>query len=138
MDKVLMNHINQMEFFKAWAEPIQTFESVFGKGNREIRTTIKQNFGGQYLEMLDFKIGKFAKKYEETTTFDKWLTGVRKRYTVGSLAFKPTVFLKQLTSIPAYMENVPLGEFFNPVKTPKPNPLFSSTTANFMKGYFLA
>jgi len=112
-DKVLINHIAKMEFFKAWAEPLRLMNGVFK--NPEMRAAVQQNLGRNYLPYVDaFVDDFFPRKYKFTTPLERMATKLRTNYTIGSLALKPTIFLKQLTSIPAYMENVPLSEFLRP------------------------
>jgi len=112
-DRVLINHVQKMEFFKNWAETIRTYEEIFSNG--DIRETIRQNFGDKYVEYGDWWIDQFARRPKQITELDRVTTKIRTTFTLGSLGLKAVPLVKQLTSIPAFMDNIPIKEFVNPV-----------------------
>lgn len=118
-DKVLMNYIDKMEFFRAWAEPLREMNNTFNRP--EIRQSMEQIFGKQYPKSVDWFLKKFAREFDPTTDIANMSNFIRKNFTVGSLALKPTVFAKQLISFPAYADRIPMkdfmagmGDWFNP------------------------
>ncbi len=113
-DKVLMNYIDKMEFFKAWAKPLREMNRVWN--HPDIIESMRQNFGQDYVKNTKFFMDKFSRKPEEIHKFEKATTYIRKNFTLGSLALKPTVFVKQLLSVPAYMDRIPVTAFASGMK----------------------
>jgi hypothetical protein len=108
---VLLNYVNKMEHFKAWARPLRDMNAVFG--DRAVRESVRQNFGQNYLQTLDYYLGEFSGKPKHMDIWERSANKFRKNFTIGSLAFKPTVLVKQLTSFPAYMDNIPVKDFMS-------------------------
>lgn len=108
-DKVLMNYIDRMEYFKNWAQPVRDMNAVFS--DRGVRESIRQNFGSQYNQSIDFFLDQFAQKGRRQAVWERTMDNLRKNFTIGSLAFKPVVAVKQLTSFPAYADNIPVSDF---------------------------
>jgi len=108
-DKVMMNYMDKMLFFQAWAKPLREMNAVFG--DRTISESIRQNFGEEYNTYLKSFLQDFGRRPKDITNFERWATKVRSNFTIGSLAIKPTILIKQLTSFPAYADNIPTSEF---------------------------
>jgi hypothetical protein len=110
-DIALVQYINKMEAFRHRAEVVQDLNRTFKNG--EIRDMIGQAFGKDYLEVIDNFINQFAgkndsKMWEGTNALMNYY---RKNFTIASLALKPNIFIKQLTSIPAYADSIPIKDF---------------------------
>ncbi len=105
----LQKHIDQMTHFINFAKPMKDIRSVFG--NKEIRKSIKEFHGKKAMHQLDNLIDDMASdqatKGDTYTTLDKF----RKNFTTSVIGLNLNVFLKQLTSFPAYADEVPLHEF---------------------------
>lgn len=106
---VLQSHFAQMQHFISWAEKMRDLRAVFD--NPKVQAAIEVYHGKKnrfYLEhfLNDFTRGGFdmAQKIEG---IDLW----RSRFTRSALAIKPFITLKQLTSAPAFAENMPVGKF---------------------------
>ena len=109
-DKALMHYIDKMTYWKNWAEPLQLLNGVFQ--NPEIRMAIKQNFGDPYINVAQDFINDFSRKPRESTWMtQKWLGKLRNNFAVSSLSLKAPVFAAQMTSFPAYLEQVPVMDY---------------------------
>lgn len=122
-DRVLFSYLNKMEYFAAKGGALRELNYYFGKRNKAVRETIRQMHGKKYLEVIDSFLEDFSTNMQPSRVI-KELDWIRKNFTVASLAIKPTVFIKQLMSIPAYSTWLPAGEqvkgmvefFSDPVK----------------------
>jgi len=103
---VLQRHIMEMEHFKAWARRVRDLNAVFGA--EEVRRAIRENYGHNMVKELDSHIQDFARgKMDESQNFnllDKW----RVNYTKSVLAVKVSLFVKQLTSVFAFADTIPV------------------------------
>ena len=121
-DNVLINYIDKMEHFASHGEMVRNLNLVFG--DSEVRKNIKLNFGKAYDEVIQDFIGRFAKMQRDKGRTWKWLDNLRTRTYPATLALKPIIAIKQLSSIPAYAQFIPTADFItgtakffkNPVK----------------------
>jgi hypothetical protein len=109
-DQVLMSYVHNMTYWKNYTEPVQLLSAFTHDPN--IRQAIKQNFtnGDTHLRVLQKTIDDMTKK-----PTDSWMTAgvlrkVRNNFLVASLALKFPVGLKQLSSVPAFLEYMPMSE----------------------------
>lgn len=104
-----MRHIDQMSHFVNFAKPMKDIRSVFG--NEEIRKQIKTFHGQTAMRQLDDMINDLAVDRATQGKTYKMLDELRKRFTTASTGLNLNVFVKQLTSFPAYAGDVPLKDF---------------------------
>lgn len=108
-NQVLTQHIAQMERFKAWTETIRELRSLFG--NHEIKTIIGQRYGGEINGIINRYIDDLARgtilREKSFALIDK----ARGNFTRAVLGLNPTIFIKQLASMPAYMTKMPVNEW---------------------------
>ena len=109
-DQTLMKHIAEMEHFKAWVEPIREMRSVFG--DKTFRTGLAQQEGETALKLLDDFVDDLARGGSDKSKTYAALDKVRANFTRAVIGMNPVVFVKQLTSFPAFAINIPVGEFF--------------------------
>jgi hypothetical protein len=109
-DKVLTNYIEKMEYFINWSDALRLLNDTFVR-NKDIRAALRQNFGPTSLQVVDNFINDFSRAPKDLNRLNKAIDNFRKNFTVASLAIKPTVFFAQLTSLPAYMEQVPVADY---------------------------
>jgi hypothetical protein len=109
-DQVLLSYVHNMTYWKNYTEPIHLLNSFVS--NPEIRNTVKQVFthGDQHLRVLQKDVADLLHK-----PTDAWMTAntvrkVRNNILFASLALKIPVGIKQLSSIPAFMEYIPMKE----------------------------
>jgi len=123
VNDVLVSHIADMTHFKAWALPTKEINGTFN--SPEIQGYIEQHYGRSTLKEIRSFQDHFVKTLDEMKSddmqfLDKW----RGRVTTAMIGANPVVFLKQLSSIPAYASDIPAAEwvkytaefFANPVK----------------------
>jgi hypothetical protein len=108
-DTVLAQHVAEMEHFKAWALTVRDLRSVFG--NPKVRDAIKDHHGKQALSVVDDFIESYVTGGIESRDKIGWLDGLRSMFTKAVLAGNVVVFIKQLTSIPAYAMDMPVKDF---------------------------
>jgi len=123
-DRVLSVYVQQMEFFKNYAEGLPEVSSIM-KDPRVVNT-IEQLHGKEYIQQIFSFIDDFYRKSDQYKPYESILKDFRKNFTVASLALNPVTFIKQLTSIPAYMNFMPSAKWMadqsfwvNPVKNAK-------------------
>lgn len=111
-NEVLMNHISQMEHFKAWASPINELRSTFG--NKDVRNGIKQYHGSDILDLVDNYINWLAAGSTDVIKankkIDKAANTIRKNFTLAILA-KPNIGLKQLPSVMAFASDMSFRDY---------------------------
>lgn len=108
-DEVLARHITEMEHFKAWGIPMRELRTVLG-GER-VRKAIRQYHGSTALQVVnnfmdDFARGKVDQKFQS-----EWVSFFRRNFTTGAVGANPVVFVKQLTSIPAFAMDMPVKDW---------------------------
>ena len=108
-DFALARHIQQMEHFKAWAIPVQQLRSILG--SETVRTAIKDYHGTTALRTLTGFIDDFARGKAAQTLEAEWMQQMRGRFTTAVVGLNPVVFLKQLTSVPAYASDIPVKDW---------------------------
>ena len=124
-DSVLLKHVTEMEHFKAWGVPMRELRSVMG--SERIQRAIKHHHGVATNGALKSFIDQFASGGIDRANTLNALDKIRANFTRSVLGINPVVFLKQLTSIPAYLFDIPtkdwttgMASFFaNPFKAYK-------------------
>ena len=111
--KLLSNHVEQMEHFKAWATTMRDMRRVFG--NKEVRQAIEQYHGRGILGLIDKFINQMARGGIETAATNRVADYLRRSFTKSILAIKPVVGLKQVPSLFAYLSEMKATEFFGGV-----------------------
>jgi hypothetical protein len=106
---VLERHIAEMEHFIAWSEKVRELNTVFK--NPQVRTAINLHHSKNMLGVIDKFINDFTRGGIETSNRLNWLDKIRGNFTRSVLAVKPTMTIKQLTSVMAYMEVMPVTDF---------------------------
>ena len=108
-DTVLKQHVAQMEHFMAWAMPMQELRSVLGSG--EVQRAIKQEYGMSPLKILNNFLDDFARGGMDRTQMIRSLDKLRAGFVKSKIGLNLTVFVKQLTSIPAYLIEIPVVDY---------------------------
>lgn len=107
---VLMEHILEMEHFKHYAPIMKDLRGVFN--SKEVRTAIIQYHDAFMLKILNKFINDFARGGVESKLVVGYLDKLRSNFAKAKIGLNPTVFVKQLTSFPAYMMEIPSKDFF--------------------------
>lgn len=107
---VLQNYINNANHFIAFADKLQDINAVLG--DPEVKNRIRNVFGEKMNEKIAYEISRFA---SNDKVYVQGVNGImsklRANYAVSVLGLKPSLAIKQLTSFPAYWENVPTKDF---------------------------
>jgi len=106
---VLTRHVSEMNNFKAWAMPIKIINSIFN--NRKTQRLITQHHSSNMGSAIKSFQTDLAKSPLEMRGEMAWLDKLRGNITTAMTALNPTIFLKQLTSIPAMAESIPTKEW---------------------------
>ena len=104
----LQRHIAEMEHYKAFAPVLRDFQSVIL--DPQVQQAIRLTYGGSLNDTIDFFLRQFARNGTETAKSLGWLDIMRGNIVRATLAVKPSLTIKQLTSFPAYFEAVPLQD----------------------------
>jgi hypothetical protein len=108
-DQAMYQYFDKMNFYSNWAETIKNLDGVFK--DTKIRESIKQLHGVEYLPAIDGFIEDFARKKIDSKFIDKTMDNIRKNLTTSTLSLKPAIAIKQLTSIPAYAQFIPVHKW---------------------------
>ena len=121
-DAILMKHITDMAHYTSWEGTVRDLRSVFYDGR--VRRAIQENHGGQILGKINDYIDTFAAGRNLKAQTISAIENARARFVQASIGLNPVVFVKQLTSIPAYVADVGVKKFIdgftdvlNPTKT---------------------
>ncbi len=112
-DQMLIQHLVEMEHFKAWASTIRELRGVFGDSG--VRTAIHQNFGTHMLQKVDEAINDMARGGIDPIHVNGRLDKMRKNFTTAVLGLNLTLIPKQIVSFPAYWAEIPTTDFFGGV-----------------------
>ena len=120
-NETFVNHINQMEHFKAWSGAISDMRRVFS--NKETRTAIRQYHGRDILARIDVYINDLARGGVDRAKVNRVADKLRANFTKAILGLKPAIALKQIPSVMAYITDMPVGDFVTGVVDFWKNPI---------------
>lgn len=107
---VLQNHINNVNHYISFADKLQDINTVLG--DPEIKNRIRNLFGEEMNRKIASEVSRFANNDRQFVEgVGKLMSKLRSNYAVSVLALKPALAIKQLTSFPAYWENLTTKEF---------------------------
>jgi hypothetical protein len=107
---VLHSHINEMEYFIAYAEKLQSLNNTIG--HKTVQTRIDRVFGGDILDTVNSDLDYFSKKgVYASEVGDKLFTTLMRNFSFAQLGAKPQIGLKQLASFAAYAQDVKTSDF---------------------------
>jgi hypothetical protein len=107
--ELLINHVNQMEHFKAWAEGMHDLRSVMQ--HREVKTATIQYHGQDVYRRISDYLNDFARGGIEKQKINRGADWLRRNFTLAVLGIKPAIALKQVPSVVAYMTEMPVTDF---------------------------
>lgn len=119
----LMEHIEEMSHYVAFAKRMRVLKQAFG--SPEISKAVAQNFGEageQILSKLKKNIDRTITEGKETAELGSLSHKIRKGYVISSLAIKPKIGFNQASSFIAYAEKIPtlyFGKEFAKMLNPK-------------------
>jgi len=109
LNQVVMDHVTDMNNYRAWALPTQEINGVFNR--TETKNYITQYHGENVLSTIQ----KFQEDFTKSTQkrFDDLgaLDTLRSAITISMVGANPVVVMKQLTSVPAFAASIPLKDW---------------------------
>jgi len=96
----MMTYVNDMNYFAAFGENLNDVNSIFS--NEDIRKAITNQYGRGPMKSIDKMIQTLSKKGVREEYGMDWINNVTSAFVIGRLSINPTIFIKQLTSAPAY------------------------------------
>lgn len=107
------SHVSGSVYYQEMALPFKKLRDTFN--SQKIKNTIENKFGKDIWGYLDKQIdelsyGKYMKGMEQDA-ISSILNKMVNNFVVSKIALAPSVFVKQLTSITNYSENMGLGEW---------------------------
>tara|TARA_R100000995_G_scaffold48023_1_gene22879 strand:- start:48 stop:6788 length:6741 start_codon:yes stop_codon:yes gene_type:complete len=100
MDGTMLGYIDSMEHFITHTDAIKFLNRTFGDPG--VKNVIKQKFGKTTNEIIDRFIKDLAGQPRSTEATMEFIDKLRKRYTTAALGLNPSIWIKQMTSAPAY------------------------------------
>ena len=117
----LINHVTQMEHFKAWAFTIRDLRSLFM--SREVRDAVNQYHGREILGKVNDYINVLARGGIEKSKRVAALDTLRGNVAVAVLGIKPMIAVKQPTALLGYAVGMPYKDFITGVGDFLTNPI---------------
>tara|TARA_R100000935_G_C2821102_1_gene159808 strand:- start:100 stop:1653 length:1554 start_codon:yes stop_codon:yes gene_type:complete len=89
-----------MNYFAAFGETLNDVNNIFN--NEDIRNAIINNYGQGPMQSIDTMITGLGNRGVSKEYGMDWINNVTSAFVIGRLSINPTIFIKQLTSAPAY------------------------------------
>lgn len=108
--RALNKYINQQNYYMGYMDKLTDINAVLA--NKDVKGIINSLFGAEMNKRIAYEIDNLANNGNDKV--DVWGKGwnkVRANYAKSVLAVKPSLAIKQLTSFPAYWENVSTKDF---------------------------
>jgi hypothetical protein len=102
-------HIAEMEHFIAFAEITRELNATFN--NDEVREAIRQNFDESLLKYIDLHVNNIIRGGADNANRIAVLDWTRHAIVKMTLAIKPSILFKQISSFVAFMDAIPVTEF---------------------------
>lgn len=126
-NEVFAQHAYEMNHYFEFARIAKDIRGVFG--DEKVRRAIRQRTGGtDYLRLVDQMFDDIIRGGIDRAKYDKWANAVTSNLAVSSLAFNLTSAVKQLASIPAYSNEIPVKDFAKYIGLFWKNPLENAKT----------
>lgn len=109
LDRVLMEHIIEMEHFKAFAPIMKDLRAVFNDPN--VQKAIKQYHSPTMVKVINRFLNDFARGGVDRRLVVGALDKLRGNFAKSVIGVNPVVLLKQMTSFPAFLMEVPIKDF---------------------------
>ena len=103
------SHISEMSHYISFAKKTRELSQVFN--DTDVKLSIEENYGKQ----MNYFINKFVERFMTNGKVQgfriRMIDKLRGNIIQSTLFIKPAILIKQLTSTPAYLENVPAKDF---------------------------
>ena len=102
-------HILQTNHYVSWAKPIKRLRSVFQ--NTDVKRNINDYIGKGINEIINERINWMADGGNRNAIHMNWLNKVRSAFTLSALSWNPSIGYKQLSSAPAYINDMGFANY---------------------------
>ena len=100
----LATYLNDMEYFAAYAETVRDINKLFT--NDYISSAIISIHGKTTMNLINDSIKKIAARGHNNNFADSVVNGMNSVFAISRLALSPVIFIKQLTSIITYANDI--------------------------------
>lgn len=107
--EMVTQFVQNMEYFKAFQQPVSNIHNVFN--SRVVKEKIQKDFSPSIHGAINKAIIDIAKQNQEYNWFLSQIMKLRTNYVVGSLGAKPSLAIKQATSMVAYAGDIPTASW---------------------------
>lgn len=108
--RALNKYINQQNHYMGYMDKLTDINAVLA--NKDIKNVIQSLFGAEMNKRIQYEIDNLANNgNDKVDAWGKFWNKLRANYAKSVLAVKPSLAIKQLTSFPAYWENVGTKDF---------------------------
>ncbi len=106
-DEIMVKHMVEMEHFKAFDPIVRDLRAVFGEP--QIKAAMDERFGKSARRIVNRLIDEVARDGMNTAEMVTGLDRLRSNFTISVLGINPRVTILQLSSIPAFITEMPGG-----------------------------
>jgi hypothetical protein len=130
INNALTSYIQDMEYFAAHAETVRDIDKMFT--NKDVRKYLKNIYGEDINNLIDSMIKKVSAKGQQKFKMASFINKSMNAFIISKLAFNPVVFIKQLTSIPTYANDIGIANW---IKYSKLGSTLSQRRSAIMEDY---
>ena len=130
INNALTSYIQDMEYFAAHAETVRDIDKMFT--NKDVRKYLKNIYGDDINNLIDSMIKKVSAKGQQKFKMASFINKSMNAFIISKLAFNPVVFIKQLTSIPTYANDIGIANW---IKYSKLGSTLSQRRSAIMEDY---
>ena len=108
--RALNKYINQQNHYMGYMDKLTDINAVLA--NKDVKNIINSLFGAEMNKRIAYEIDNLANNgNDKVDAWGKFWNKLRANYAKSVLAVKPSLAIKQLTSFPAYWENIGTKDF---------------------------
>ena len=108
--RALNKYINQQNHYMGYMDKLTDINAVLA--NKDVKNIINSLFGAEMNKRIAYEINNLANNgNDKVDAWGKFWNKLRANYAKSVLAVKPSLAIKQLTSFPAYWENIGTKDF---------------------------
>lgn len=104
INNALLSYVQEMEYFAAYAEPIRDINKMFNNDNTS--KFITKVYGKNVQELIEDQIQKISGKGIQSAKRAAVINFLNNSFIYAKIALSPVVFIKQLTSIFTYANDI--------------------------------
>ena len=109
INNALLSYVQDMEYFAAYAEPMRDINKMFNNNNTS--KFLKKVYGKNIQELIQNQIQKISGKGPQNDKRARIINYLNNSFVYAKIALSPVVFVKQLTSIFTYANDIGYGNW---------------------------